>query len=116
MNVDYGVDVSTEPDLDFDKLVTSEEAVKEAILRSLNDSREGICLTDILNGDFVSESLGKLAHTIKQAVILDERVLDASVSLSLENQTLYVAIQVQLSTNTFKMTLKAADLGVEVLS
>jgi|WetSurSiteA1Bulk_404760.scaffolds.fasta_scaffold82599_2 hypothetical protein len=116
MTVDYGVDVSTEPDLDFDKLVTDEDAVREAVLRSINDSREGICLTDILNGDFDDGTLGALSHTIKQAVILDERILDASVSLAMQDSALNVSIQVQIASGVFKMTLNVTELNVEVLS
>jgi hypothetical protein len=115
--IDYGIDISTFADLDFDKPIAGENAVLEAVARSLQDAREGIDVRAELNNDLSQSDLGRLAHDIKIAAELDERVIEVKVDLELlSNQAeLRIQLGVQLATGIFSLTLSVDALDVSIV-
>ncbi len=115
--IDYGTDFSTYPDLEWGRKIEGEEAVIQAIARSLEDAQIGIDLRSWLNADLDQAELYNLQESIRSRCLSDERVEDATVEVSQPSLLeLLVVIYLPLAEGPFRRVLKVTQLGVEVLT
>lgn len=118
---DYGLDWSTDPDLDptFAPL-TGIYAVGEALARALCDQQRGIDLRSWLNEDTQSESLYDLQQAVTRQALADERISEAeTVIVESEDRkaiTIDVACTPADGSVPFLLTLEVSKVTVALLS
>lgn len=117
--VDYGIDVSTYPDLDdtFSPL-TGFGAIAQAVARSLEDARRGVDLRQWLNEGQDAAGLWRLQSSIEARCLEDSRVAEASteVTLSAAHELRVVISLVAFGLGPFRLVLKVSEVSVELLS
>lgn len=116
---DYGVDVSSVPDLDdtFAPL-TGLPLLAEHLMRALCDARFGVDLRLWLNDDLDGPRLHALQQAIEAQCLADERVVSAEVTVSQPTVTeLRIAIEVEPATGaSFAFVLKVTAVTLELLA
>jgi hypothetical protein len=118
MSTDYGIDCDTSSDLGFSP-VKGTEALKQALLRSLQDGDAGIDLYDWLNEDMDETQVFDLQQSIASQLQKDERIDSVTVSVTQPSPaSLAIDIDVIPSTQDepFVLTLGVPDLTVPLLS
>lgn len=125
--VDYGLDVSTYPDLDPTFGWTSGiTTLAQALARRLEtpagslpyDPDYGLDLREYVADDLDDSDVLRLQSLIAAQAAQEERVLDANVTATqtLATQTLTLAIALRLADGTFALTIAIDDVSASVLS
>ena len=105
MATDYGIDVSTLPDLDQAfGLISGQTALAQCLLRRIQTPRgalpfnpdDGIDVADYLHGAFTDTDLFRLKNAVESELKKDERVLDirCEASFSASDNALSLTIAV----------------------
>ena len=123
---DYGTDVSTFPDLDptFGD-ITGPRSVLECVARRFLTKRgqveyapgDGLDVREFLSGGVDNRKLFSLQAKMQAEAEKDERVLSASVSVTVnqERETLTAKLILELAEGPFTLTLEISKVSVEVL-
>jgi len=123
---DYGVDVSTLPDLDpAFALITSTRAVGEAVARIYvtpqgSDSwhpNYGRDLRRHLNSPMDAATLAQVQAEAEEGALLDERVQDAEATATFEplSGRLMLRVELALAEGPFLLVLAIGDVSVAIL-
>ena len=109
---DYGIDVSTFPDLDATfALISGPRVVAENVAR-----RWEVLLQGAINARMDAQGIRVLQAALRKEALDDERVLDADVRAALASPVLTVSASLALLTGeTFSLVLNASAVSVEVL-
>jgi hypothetical protein len=117
--IDYGMDFSTYPDLDWNVPISGQEAVVQAAMRSLEDAQLGIDIQNWLNQSFTSADVYALQQAISSSIESDERVQSVAVSVEQPagQDALTITLVITLADGSvpFTRVLAVTALGVEVL-
>lgn len=125
---DYGIDVSTIPDLSpAFALVSGRDALVQCLVRRLRTPRgslpfhpdDGICLSDWLHEGVTQTSIWSLQAAVETELRKDERVQAVSCSAVFDaaSGSLSVAIRVTPVTGRpFRMTASVSDFDFSLLS
>jgi len=118
-STDYGIDVSSVPDLDdtFAPL-TGLPMLAEHLMRALCDARFGVDLRTWLNDDLDGPRIHALQQAIEAQCLADERVVSAEVTVSQPTMTeLQISIVVEPATGaSFTLVLKVTAVTLELLA
>jgi hypothetical protein len=124
----YGADVSTFPDLDVRGIqINGPRAVAECLLRRLMtknasigyDTDAGYDLRDLLNEDLSDRELRRHALRASAECEKDERILSATVTLSLDRSTHRLTVRITgelVDLKTFDLTASITSISSELLS
>lgn len=116
---DYGIDVSTFPDLDdtFAQL-SGPPVVAQHVARSLADALYGVDLRQWLNDDFEPAKVFELQSAVESQCMADERIQSATAAVTqTTTHALAVTVLIALLTGkTFAMVLKVSQVSVDLLS
>ena len=118
MSTDYGTDWDTSSDLTFSP-VSGVEALKQALMRSIQDADEGIDLFDWLNEDVGAPQAFDLQQSIKSQILRDERVDSATVAVtqpSLKELSIDIEVIPSTQDEPFALTLRVSALAVNLIS
>jgi hypothetical protein len=126
MATDFGIDVSTFPDLDpLLSSLTGRRVVGEAVARRLETPRGGLAFhpnygTDVrqyLNEAITDAQILEIQEAIKSECEKDERVLSAGVVAKFfpTSFTLRIQIELELSDGLFRLVLAVSQLSVDLL-
>ncbi len=124
MSADLGTDVSCVYDATPDMaMVTGRRCLAEAVARRLITPRGrligspnyGFDLTQYLNDDLSAGDLIRIASGATAEVKQDERVLAATVTISLTLGVMLVKIAIEDADGPFTLTLSITDVTVEIL-
>ena len=127
--MDYGTDISTitagTVDLDpYFRVVSGSESVLHALVKRLttpyggllDDEDYGFDLTGLVNGSVSPSDLSSARALIEAQCLQDERVIDATVELSVASGVLTCRVQGTLfNDKTFRLVLGVSAVSVEVL-
>lgn len=123
---DFGNDISVFPDLDPSfALKTGAHVIGEAVARRLVTPRGGLIydlnygfnLRDFLNASLSTAQLRGLEGSVEIECGKDERVLDATATVTLNTQTQKLDVSVVLTTSAgpFTLLLAVGNVTVDVL-
>jgi hypothetical protein len=115
---DFGLDVSTYPDLDATFAQLSGVAcLAQHVARYLEDSRRGLDLRQWLNDDFDAARQYQLQAAVEELLLADERVTSVDVSVASTLYALTLTIHLVATTaGPFRLVLQVTDLSVALLS
>lgn len=127
MTVDLGTDVSTPDASDIDpmfRLVRGVRGLAEACGRRLvtprgsllDDPGYGYDLRGRLNDNLTPADLAQLAVEVRAELMRDERVEEASVTVTLASNALRVSGVVLSSAGPFRLVLSVSSITAEVLA
>lgn len=123
---DFGIDIDLGDDLDpMFGLVSGRTALKQSIRRRLTsdrgalttisgDAQYGFNIRSLLNIDFSPTELQGWKSKIREQVLLDERVQNASVEITNIQTTIKISIAITDSSGPFKLVLSIDTLSADI--
>lgn len=123
-DADFGLDIATPDAMDIDpffSLVDGYTALAQALARRITTPRGGLIddpeyghdVREFLNE--VSPSPSAVAIAVRNEWLRDERVLDARVQATFEDETLSIVGRIETGDGPFTLTLAISAVTVETL-